>query len=217
MEATPLGILGGTFDPIHFAHLRLAETAREALRLERVRLIPAGQPPHREQPGSSAEDRLAMTRLAAQGNPALEVDDAEVRAKQKSYTVTTLLRLRAELGARKPLVLILGSDAFAGLPDWHRWRELFDLAHLAVAARQHDGETSTPAAWPDELDDFFRERTSRDPADLHAPAGKIFQLDMEPLAISASLIRKLICMRRSPRYLLPQPVLDYIAAHNLYR
>lgn len=216
MNAAPLGILGGTFDPIHFAHLRLAETARETLRLERVRLVPAGQPPHREQPGSSAAHRLAMTRLAVRDNPALEVDDAEVRAAQKSYTVTTLERLRAEWGAQRPLVLILGSDAFAGLPDWHRWSELFDLAHLAVAVRHGYGEADA-AEYPAELERLRRERISHDSVDLRAPAGRLFQIRMEPLAISASLIRQLIALRHSPRYLLPQSVLDYIALHDLYR
>lgn len=133
--AAPLGVLGGTFDPIHTGHLRLAEEAREALGLGGVRLIPAGQPPHRGEPGSTAEDRLAMARLAAAGNPGFMVDDGEVRAQQKSYTVLTLERLRAEIGPRRPLVLILGADAFAGLPTWHRWTDLFALAHLAVANR----------------------------------------------------------------------------------
>ena len=108
----PLGLLGGTFDPIHLAHLRLAEEAREALGLERVRLIPAGDPPHRDTPQSAAEHRLAMAQRAIAGNPALEVDDGEIRARQKSYTVLTLERLRAEFGAQRPLVLLLGADAF---------------------------------------------------------------------------------------------------------
>ena len=136
-DARPaLGLLGGTFDPIHFGHLRLAEEAREQLGLERVRLIPAGQPPHRGAPGGSADERLAMTQLAAAGNTGFEVDDSEVRLAQPSYTVLSLERLRAELGPQRPLVLILGADAFAGLQRWHRWQELFALAHIAV----RDGE-----------------------------------------------------------------------------
>src|SRR5574337_1565987 len=115
-DGRPVGLLGGTFDPIHLGHLRLAEEAREALGLGELRLIPAGQPPHRDAPATAAEDRLAMARLAAEDNPGLVVDDGEVRAQQKSYTVLTLERLRAGLGPTRPLVLILGADAFEGLP-----------------------------------------------------------------------------------------------------
>ncbi len=219
-HAGPLGLLGGTFDPIHFGHLRLAEEAREALGLARVRLLPAGQPPHRGAPRSTAQHRLAMAQLAVAGNPALEVDDGEVRARHKSYTVLTLERLRAELGTQRPLVLILGADAFEGLPSWHRWRELFGLAHIAVANRP--GYTAHgqrwPATLPAELDAACRDRHSADPAVLRAaPAGRVVPFDMTPLAISASLIRDLVRSGRSVRYLLPDSVLDYIGLHGLYR
>lgn len=215
----PLGLLGGTFDPIHFAHLRLAEEAREALGLHRVRLVPAGQPPHRGEPGSTAEDRLAMTRLAAAGNDGLEVDDGEVRTPQKSYTVPTLERLRAELGPRRPLVLILGADAFEGLPQWHRWQELFSLAHIAVANRP--GHAPHARRWPATLSPglaaLCEGRHVSDPAELRAaPAGRIIPFDMTPLAISATLIRDLIGHGHSARYLLPDSVLDYIGANGLY-
>jgi len=217
--AGPLGLLGGTFDPIHLGHLRLAEEAREALGLAAVRLIPAGQPPHRGEPRSSADQRLAMARLASTGNPALEVDDSEVRAASKSYTVLTLERLRAELGPARPLVLILGADAFEGLPGWHRWQALFDLAHIAVANRP--GYAPHGRRWPatlsPELAAACAGRHSSDPADLAtAPAGRIVPFDMTPLAISASLIRDLVRTGHSVRYLLPDSVVDYIAAHHLY-
>ena len=217
--AGPLGILGGTFDPIHFAHLRLAEEAREALQLERVRLIPAGQPPHRGTPRSTAEDRLAMAKLAIAGNPAFEIDDGEVRAARKSYTVPTLERLRAEFGPTRPLVLILGADAFEGLPTWHRWQELLGLAHLAVSNRP--GYAPHGRRWPQvlspELDAACRDRHAADPAALRAaPAGRVIAFDMTPLAISASLIRDLVAHRASVRYLLPDPVVDYIGRHHLY-
>lgn len=218
--AGPLGVLGGTFDPIHFAHLRLAEEAREALSLARVRLIPAGQPPHRGAPGSTADDRLAMAHLAVAGNPGLEIDDGEVRSAQKSYTVLTLERLRAELGPQRPLVLILGADAFAGLPTWHRWSELLTLAHVAVANRP--GYAPHGRRWPvvlsPELDAACKDRVTNDAADLrYQPAGRVIPFDMTPLAISASLIRDLLRNGHSARYLLPDAVLDYIDSHNLYR
>ncbi|HNG82176.1 MAG TPA: nicotinate-nicotinamide nucleotide adenylyltransferase, partial [Burkholderiaceae bacterium] len=117
-ETGPLGLFGGTFDPIHSGHLRLAEEAREQLGLAAVRLIPAGQPPHRDVPGAPAADRLAMARLAVADNPAFEVDPAEVLAAQPSYTILTLERVRAEVGPERPLVLLLGVDAFLGLPTW---------------------------------------------------------------------------------------------------
>lgn len=219
-QARPIGVLGGTFDPIHLAHLRLAEEAREALGLARVRLIPAGQPPHRGAPGSTAEDRLAMARLAIEGNPGLEVDDGEVRAPQKSYTVLTLERLRAALGPRQPLVLILGADAFEGLPGWHRWTKLFELAHIAVANRP--GYAPHGRRWPavlsPALDAACRDRLTSTPSELAtAPAGRVIPFDMTPLAISASLVRDLIRGGHSARYLLPAAVLDYIDSHNLYR
>ena len=215
-----LGILGGTFDPIHFGHLRLAEEAREALALERVRLIPAGQPPHRIEPQSSAADRLAMARLAIAGNPDLEVDAGEVLAARKSYTVPTLERLRRELGPQRPLVLILGADAFQGLPSWHRWQDLFGLAHLAVANRP--GYAPHGRRWPGvlspELEAACRDRQTNSPAALQrTAAGLIMPFDMTPLAISASLIRDLARNGHSLRYLLPAPVLDYIGQHALYR
>ncbi|MFU2486538.1 nicotinate-nucleotide adenylyltransferase [Thauera sp. WH-1] len=215
----PLGLLGGTFDPIHLGHLRLAEEAREALGLAAVRLIPAGQPPHRGAPRSSAEHRLAMARLAIAGNAALEVDDGEVRSSDKSYTVLTLERLRAELGPARPLVLILGADAFEGLPGWHRWQELFELAHIAVANRP--GYAPHGRRWPatlsPELAAACHGRHRNDPADLATtPAGCVLPFDMTPLAISASLIRDLVRNGHSVRYLLPDSVLDYIAAHHLY-
>ncbi len=213
-EAGPLGIFGGTFDPIHYGHLRLAETAREALGLGRVRLIPAGQPPHRATPGAAGAHRLDMARLAAADDPAVELDPPEVEATQASYTILTLERLRAELGPRRPLVLLLGVDAFLGLPTWRRWTELFDFAHLAVANRP--GYALDGAALPPALADQARRRQAA-PASLgEAPAGRLVQFNMTPLAISATDIRARCAAGQSLRYLLPPAVLDYISRHQLY-
>ena len=219
LDAGPLGLLGGTFDPIHFGHLRLAEEAREALQLEQVALIPAGSPPHRDPPQSAASARLAMVELAAAGNGGFMVEAGEVFAEGPSYTVLTLERLRAQHGPTRPLVLILGADAFAGLPDWHRWQELFELAHIAVANRP--GYAPQGQCWPAtlsaELGAACAGRISTDTAVLRqSPAGRIVPFDMTPLAISASLIRDLIRAGHSARYLLPDPVLDYIGLHHLY-
>jgi len=216
----PIGLLGGTFDPIHFAHLRLAQEAHEALALDHLRLIPAGEPPHRDSPRSPATHRLAMARLAVAGNPALVVDDIETRHEGPSYSVLTLERLREQFGDTRPLVLILGADAFEGLATWHRWQELFGLAHLAVANRP--GYAPHGRRWPKvlsaELARACEGRVLTSPEALRAaPAGGILPFDMTPLAISATLIRDLLGQGHSARYLLPDPVLDYIAAHHLYR
>lgn len=212
--AGALGIFGGTFDPIHYGHLRLAETAREALGLAGVRLIPAGQPPHRPTPGASGAHRLAMARLAAADNPAFEVDPAEVEAAQASFTILTLERLRATLGAERPLVLLLGVDAFLGLPTWRRWAELFDFAHVAVANRP--GYTLDESRLPEELARHVEQRRATPDALAGAPAGCIVSFSMTPLAISATDIRSRAASGQSLRYLLPPPVLDYISRHQLY-
>jgi nicotinate-nucleotide adenylyltransferase len=219
-DAGPLGIFGGTFDPVHVGHLRLAEEAREALSLAHVVFVPAGQPPHRDVPRSAPTDRLAMVRLATAANPAFSVDAAEVSAEGKSYTVLTLERLRAALGPQRPLVLILGADAFEGLPSWHRWREILQLAHLAVGTRPGyvpHGRRG-PAAPSPELDALRGDHMTNDAMSVHQlPAGRIVPFDMTPLAISASQVRALIQAGRSARYLLPGSVLDYIGRHHLYR
>ncbi|QID16635.1 nicotinate-nucleotide adenylyltransferase [Nitrogeniibacter mangrovi] len=216
----PVGLLGGTFDPIHFGHLRLAEEARETLGLAQMRLIPAGEPPHRDTPRSPARHRLAMARLAVAGNPGLQVDDIEIRHAGPSYSVLTLSRLREQLGPTRPLVLVLGADAFEGLATWHRWEELFELTHIAVANRP--GHSPHGRRWPQvlspELAAACDGRMLADAAALRAaPAGGILPFDMTPLAISATLIRDLLHHGHSARYLLPDPVLDYIAAQHLYR
>src|SRR5882672_1998270 len=125
MSSAPIGILGGTFDPVHFGHLRLAEELAQTLRLAEVRFVPSGTPPHRAQPRTGTAHRLAMVRLAAAGNPLFNVDEREVRRSGPAYTFDTLTELRAELGAATPLVLLVGADAFLDFAAWHRWHELF--------------------------------------------------------------------------------------------
>lgn len=212
----PLGILGGTFDPIHFGHLRLAEEALERLQLDKIRLIPAGSPPHRNPPIASAEQRLTMARMVAAQNGGLEVDAAEVSAIGPSYTVLTLERLRAELGSEQPLVLLMGADAFLGLTTWHRWQDLLRLAHIAVATRpSHELE---PTHMASDLAAAFAQRLSRTSQILRtSPAGAIVPFGITPLDISATAIRAALATGRSARYLLPDEVLDYISLHHLYQ
>lgn len=214
-DRTPLIVFGGTFDPVHIAHLRLAEEALETCGAASVRWIPAGRPPHRGEPRVAGEHRLAMVRLAIAGNPHFAVDDTEIRSDAPSYTVSTLARLRAELGYERPLILLVGADAFAGLADWHRWAELFGLAHLAVAERPGHGidERSLPPAIGAEL----AARRSVDASALHAqPAGRILPFAMTALDIAATRIRALLAAGASVRYLLSPAVLDYIQSNRLY-
>lgn len=206
--------MGGTFDPVHYGHLRLAEEMAECLDLARVLFIPAGQPPHRGAPRTAAEHRLEMVRRAVAGNPRFVADAREVERAAPSYTVDTLTALRAELGPERPLWLLLGADAFLGLPDWHRWRQLFELANIVVADRpgspaQHAG------AMPEALG---REMAQREIADDAAagPAGAILRRRMTPLDISATALRGILARRGSARYLLPDAVLDYIHEQKLY-
>ncbi len=138
----PVGVFGGTFDPVHHGHLRTALEVLEGCGLEQLRLVPALVPPHRPQPRAPAPLRLEMLRRAVAGEPRLVVDDRELRRGGPSYTVDTLAELRAAVGTR-PLCLVLGADAFLGLPGWHRWRELFALAHLVVVERPARGSSRT--------------------------------------------------------------------------
>src|SRR5260221_467262 len=154
--SAPIGIMGGTFDPVHFGHLRLAQEAAEILGLELVRWVPAGQPWHRVAPLASAQHRLEMVRLPIEKNALFELDDAEIRQTAPGYTVETLERLRGEFGAKRPLVLLLGTDAFRNLSSWQRWRDLFDLAHVFVA--QRPGHSLTPGGMQAALAAEWRKR-----------------------------------------------------------
>lgn len=212
----PLGLFGGTFDPVHFGHLRLAEESIAHLGLGEVRWIPAGQPPHRGTPEVTAVQRLAMVQRAIAGNARFSVDPAEVEAAAPSYTVQTLQRLRKEMGLERPLVLLVGADAFAGLSTWFQWRDLFALAHIAVSHRP--GFPVEIASLPDELAAEFAQRRFDDARGLRqAASGGIVTFAMTQLAISATQIRKLLANGLSARYLLPDSVLDYIDSHQLYK
>ncbi|HET7370663.1 MAG TPA: nicotinate-nucleotide adenylyltransferase [Gammaproteobacteria bacterium] len=208
----PVGIFGGTFDPIHYGHLRPALDVLEALDLAEVRFIPSGQPPHRGQPVALPADRLAMVKAAVAPEPRFVVDEREVHSHAPSYSVTTLESLRQDL-PDTPLALILGMDAFLGLAGWHRWRELLDLAHLVVAHRpgwhlQAEGELSSLVA----------AKQTYDPTALHErPAGYIFLQAVTQLEISSTVIREKVAQGGDLRYLLPEEVRTLIMTHDYYR
>jgi nicotinate-nucleotide adenylyltransferase len=208
----PLGILGGTFDPVHHGHLRLAIEMAEALDLAEVWLVPLYLPPHREPPTAPPALRLRMLDAAVADTPSLRVDDRELRRARVSYTVETLAELRGDRPGR-PLCLILGMDAFAGLEGWQRWREIIRLAHLAVAKRP--GSALSPS---DPIQDVIDRHGVTDPSDLHRrEAGCLLIRDVPALDISASAIRARIAAGRSPRHLLPDAVLELIERNSLYR
>jgi nicotinate-nucleotide adenylyltransferase len=208
-----LGILGGTFNPIHLAHLRVAEEVREALGLERVLFVPSGDPPHKLDALELAERRHEMVRLAVETNPAFEVLDLELRRAGPSYTVDTL----EELGRTHPgqrLWFIIGSDAFEELETWHRPARLFELASLAVVQRPGQVARPVDAVLPEKLARPFR-ATARGLE--HASGNEIRSVAISELAISATDIRARIARGASIRYLVPRAVIEYIRKNGLYR
>ena len=212
-----IGLFGGTFDPIHYGHLRLAEEMAGALNLREVRFIPAAQPPLRAMPQTAASHRVEMVRRAITGNPRFVLDEREVcRAALHagpSYTVDTLRESRAEVGPAQPLYWLLGADAFVNLPSWHEWRRLFELAHIGVAERPG---TLLQQTLDEDLRSEMARRNVNDLAETRAAAGTISIVPMTPLAISARRIRAALAAQTSVRYLLPDDVLDYIQHQHLY-
>ncbi len=206
-----IGILGGTFDPIHYGHLRSALEISEQLELSAMRFIPCGTPVHRQMPKADARHRLAMIQQAIAGQAGFIADARELARPGPSYTVDTLLSLRAELGAI-PFCLVLGTDAFMQLPHWHRWEMLLYLTHLIVLQRPDN-----PLQLPADFNHWMQPAITTDYRALqHQTAGLILFQSMTQLAISATQIRTLIAAGHSPRYLLPDAVWAYIREHQLY-
>jgi nicotinate-nucleotide adenylyltransferase len=208
-----LGILGGTFNPIHYGHLRSALEVREVFGLEQVRLIPAANPPHREPPAVSAHNRAEMVELAIQDQPRLICDRREIErcsasGKGRSYTIDTLKSLHADFPGQA-LLLFVGGDAFNQLTSWRCWQQLFDYAHIVAMTRP--GFNVPPLA------DFFNGRLANSPNDLgQSSAGKLFFQPVTALDISATAIRNLIANQKNPSFLLPDSVIDYIRHNRLY-
>ena len=203
IKPAPLAILGGTFDPVHIGHLRVALEAANALGAE-LRLMPASVPPHREQPMATVGQRVAILRAALAGQHRLQLDERELSRPGRSYTIDTLIELRNEIGPVRSLVLLLGRDAFCGLPNWHRWRELFDYAHIGVLSRPGHA-----VAMPEELDAEVGSRWI-DSATLadHGAFGNVFEIAVSALEISATAIRELLRYGGDARYLLPDSVIN---------
>jgi nicotinate-nucleotide adenylyltransferase len=207
----PIGIFGGTFDPIHCGHLRTAFELWQELRLEEVRLMPAGTPPHRDQLYANAAMRLKMVRAAVADQPSFVVDDREVRRTGVSYSVDTLTELRQEYPQRA-LCLLLGMDAFLGLPHWHRWRELLNLAHIVVA---HRPGWHAPSSGP--LGEVMVDHGTGSIRDLHEElCGRIYVHAGTQLEISSTELRALLVAGRDPRYLVPEEVRQIIFETRCY-
>lgn len=208
-----IGIYGGTFDPVHYGHLRTAFEIREKLALEALRFIPCKKPAHREEPSVSAEKRLELLQLATADVPELTVDDCELRRPGDSFMVDTLRHVKEEVGQSKPLVLIVGMDAFLGLPTWSRWTALFELAHIAVMMRPGwQCEVSS------ELAEQLKERVVGALSELScSESGKVCFLEVTQLEISATEIRRTVQRGGDPRFLLPDVVREAIIKENLYR
>lgn len=202
---TPIGLLGGSFNPIHLGHLVMAEEARARLGLERVLFVPARVSPHKlDKPQAPAEDRLRMVQLAIADNPAFEASDIELRREGPSYSIDTVQQLLEHSGGSWDIHFLIGADTLAELAAWHRVRELADLCKFVVLSR--------PGEAPDALE---RLRTTLRDDQVAAIAAR--RLEMPLIGISSSDIRRRVREGRSIKYLVPEAVRRYIAAKGLYR
>lgn len=204
--------MGGTFDPIHNGHLRTALEIREWLDVEKVWLMPSKRPVHRDLPGSTSSDRLAMVQCAVANEPGLACDPREVISDQPSYTIFTLEALRQELGTQMPVCMIMGMDAFLSLDQWLRYEEYLAFCHILVVARPgYDFEPNTT------LTGLLKKHQVTSPEAIwQRPNGSIIVHQLTPLSISATQIRAIRAQGLSPRYLVPDSVCQYIQEHKLY-
>lgn len=206
-----IGLLGGTFNPIHIGHLRSAIEATELLCLDEMRLIPNSLPPHRQNPSVTAEKRLAMAKLAVEQTPKLTVDDIELRRNKPSYSIDTLEDIKNSLPQTDTLFFILGWDAFCGLPTWHRWQALLNYCHIIVLQRP-----PLSAKIPHELAIFLQDKLV-DYNQISGQVGQVAYLQQTPLDVSSTIIRTNLAQGKSVQFLLPNNVLDYINQHKLYQ
>ena len=208
-----VAIFGGTYNPVHYGHLRSALELCAELELGELRLMPCYRPVHRDEPNCSIDQRLKMLDLAVNDEPTLSVDRREINRFGSSYTIDSLVDLRIEVGEHTALCMVVGSDAFAELETWHRWRELLNYAHIIVLARPgYGGPASTCLKkWLGEV-----EVNNKDEL-FENISGSVLMVQLTQLMISASTIREQIKLGKSPRFLLPETVWQYICEQNLYK
>lgn len=207
-----MGVFGGTYDPIHYGHLRTAFEMLQSLRFDEVAFMPCGDPPHRDRPAASADLRLAMVRVATEGQKGFIVDDRELLRSGPSYSVDTLAALRAEFPSRS-IALIIGMDAFLGLDKWYQWREIMQLAHIVVA---HRPGWRAPDIGP--LGEILDAAGTHRIDDLHkSSSGHIYVHDVTQLEISSTEIRELVAAGRDPRFLMPDAVRNIIEESGCYQ
>lgn len=205
-----IGIIGGTFDPIHFGHLRPAQEIFEKLNLDEIRFIPSATPPHRWQPEANSQQRLDMVELAIKESSQFMLDDREYQREGASYTVDTLQSIRDEIGSETPLCMILGMDAFEFFTQWYEWERIIDLCHIVISSR--------PTYDNVKIQRWMEERVVENTLSLsHSAAGKIYFCEVTQLDISATFIRKQIKAGNSPRFLTSNEIVEYINDHSLYK
>ncbi len=209
-----IGLLGGTFNPIHFGHLRMAQELADTLAFDEVRFIPSANPPHKAAPEVSAEHRAKMVQLAIADNLLFKLDSRELERTGASYTIDTLISLQEELGGTAALCLIMGSDAFTHLNTWHRWQAIIDYCHIILVQRP---SSVTQPKLAEELTALLHDHYTENISDLSTEsAGYIHMQKITALDISATHIRAQFKAGDSPRYLMPDNVLEYIKNHGLY-
>lgn len=213
MSTAPVGVFGGTFNPVHYGHLRSALELVQRLDLAQLRLMPSAVPPLREEPDCSAEHRAAMVELAVAQEPRLVCDRRELGREGKSYTIDSLIELRGEVGDQRSLSMVMGCDAVLDIAKWHRFDELLEWAHIIVIARPGWDlpQTGALAEW------IGKHRLASSASLGDSPAGGILIEELRPLEISSTEIRKILAAGNSVRYLMPQSVLEYIDTNTLYR
>lgn len=208
-----VAFMGGTFDPVHFGHLRMALELKQALKADQFRLIPCGDPYHKTQRVSAADVRYEMLEWALRDDPELILDDRELNRQGPTYSYDTLVSLRDELGPDVSLVMVMGMDSFLSLPRWHNWQQLTELGHILVVHRPgSDLELIEP------LQSWYAVHKAAELEQLRSNTnGFVFDLKKTMLEISATQIRGLLSAGQSPRYLMPDSVLEYINHNGLYR
>jgi len=211
-----IGILGGTFNPIHFGHLRMAQELAEVLQFDEVLFIPAANPPHKAIPSVSASHRAKMVNIAIADNPLFKSDERELKRNGASYTFDTLVSLKDELDKNTALCLILGSDAFINLNTWHRWQELLHYCHLVLVQRPSVLNSEPKLAANLEL--LLRDHYTENIADLTVKSsGFIHMQKITALDISSTAIREMFKHGLTPRYLMSDQQINYINQHQLYK